>query len=68
MLDLLDLLDLLDDFASTDKATDVNHLTTKPLGTRETNPIYRQHIDKWKDKANTRIMKLLEELKLKLEL
>lgn len=32
------------------------------------NPIYRQHIDKWKDKANTRIIKLLEELKLQLEL
>ena len=32
---VLDLLDLLDDFASTDKATDVNHLTTKSLGTRE---------------------------------
>lgn len=32
------------------------------------NPIYRQHIGKWKDKANIRIMKLLEELKLQLEL
>ena len=32
------------------------------------NPIYRQHIDKWKDKAHARIMKLLEELKLQLEL
>ena len=32
------------------------------------NPIYRQPIDKWKDKANNRIMKLLEELKLQLEL
>ena len=32
------------------------------------NPIYRQHIDKWKDKASIRIIKLLEELKLQLEL
>lgn len=32
------------------------------------NPIYRQHIDKWKDKASIRIIKLLEELKLRLEL
>ena len=32
------------------------------------NPIYRQPIDKWKDKANTRIMKLLDELKRQLEL
>jgi hypothetical protein len=32
------------------------------------NPIYRQHIDKWKDKANIRILKLLEALKLQLEL
>ena len=32
------------------------------------NPIYRQHIDKWKDKANSRVLKLLEELKLQLKL
>lgn len=32
------------------------------------NPIYRQPIDKWKEKANSRVLKLLDELKLQLEL
>ena len=32
------------------------------------NLIYKQPVGKWKDKASTRILKLLEELKLRLEL
>ena len=32
------------------------------------NPIYKQPVGKWKDKASTRIQKLLEELRLQLEL
>lgn len=32
------------------------------------NPIYRQPVGKWKDKASIRILKLLEELRLRLEL
>ena len=32
------------------------------------NPIYKQPVGKWKDKASTRIQKLLEEFRLQLEL
>ena len=32
------------------------------------NPIYKQPVGKWKDKASIRILKLLEELRIKLEL
>ena len=32
------------------------------------NPIYKQPVSKWKDKASIRILKLLEEMKLQLEL